>query len=49
MNELGWAPSVTFEAGIAKTIDWYVANEKWLNDIISGQYQKYYEDMYGNR
>ena len=49
MNELGWAPSVTFEVGIEKTIDWYLGNEKWLNDVISGQYQKYYEDMYGNR
>ena len=49
MSELGWAPSVTFEVGIEKTIDWYLGNEKWLNDVISGQYQKYYEDMYGNR
>ncbi len=49
MTELGWAPSVTFEVGIDKTIDWYLANEKWLNNIVSGQYQAYYDQMYGNR
>ncbi|RKY08331.1 MAG: dTDP-glucose 4,6-dehydratase [Planctomycetota bacterium] len=49
MTELGWAPSVTFEVGIEKTIDWYLANEKWLNNIVSGQYQAYYDQMYGNR
>ncbi len=49
MNELGWKPTVTFEEGIAKTIDWYLANTEWLNHIVSGQYQQYYEDMYTDR
>jgi dTDP-glucose 4,6-dehydratase len=49
MNELNWRPSVTFEQGIAKTIDWYLANRKWLANIVSGDYQKYYESMYSNR
>ncbi len=49
MTELGWAPSVTFEVGIDKTIDWYLANKKWLDNIVSGQYQAYYDEMYGNR
>jgi dTDP-glucose 4,6-dehydratase len=47
MNELGWKPSLQFEEGIAKTIDWYLANEKWLNDVTTGTYQQYYEKMYG--
>lgn len=45
-KELGWRPSVTFEEGLAKTIDWYLANEKWLNNVTSGDYQKYYENQY---
>ena len=49
MNELGWAPSVTFDEGMNKTIDWYLANEKWLKNIVSGAYQKYYDDMYSGR
>ncbi len=49
MNELGWSPSVTFEQGIVKTIDWYLANTAWLNHIVSGQYQQYYQSMYANR
>jgi dTDP-glucose 4,6-dehydratase len=49
MNELGWRPSVTFEQGIVKTIDWYLANTAWLNHIVSGQYQQYYQSMYSNR
>jgi dTDP-glucose 4,6-dehydratase len=49
MDELGWSPSVTFEDGISKTIDWYLQNEKWLGNVVSGDYQKYYEQMYGNR
>lgn len=47
MTELGWAPSLQFEEGIEKTVDWYLENEKWLNNVVSGGYQKYYEDMYG--
>ena len=49
MGELGWAPSVTFDEGMNKTIDWYLANEKWLKNVVSGQYQKYYDDMYSGR
>ena len=48
-NELGWEPSLQFEEGIEKTIDWYLANEQWLNSVTSGDYQKYYEDQYGKR
>ena len=49
MNELGWAPSVSFEEGIVKTIDWYLANTEWLANIVSGEYEKYYESMYAGR
>ncbi len=49
MTELNWQPSVTFEKGIQKTIDWYLENKKWLNNIVSGDYQKYYDAMYANR
>ena len=48
-NELGWLPQTKFEDGIAKTIEWYLANNDWWQEIISGEYQKYYEKMYGNR
>ena len=46
-NELGWKPSLQFEEGIEKTVDWYLANEAWLNNVTSGNYQKYYEEQYG--
>lgn len=49
MTELGWKPSVTFEEGIVKTIDWYLNNEKWLKTVVSGDYQKYYDSMYSDR
>ena len=45
-KELGWSPSVTFEQGLEKTIDWYLSNEDWLNNVTSGDYQKYYEKQY---
>ncbi|WP_420604337.1 dTDP-glucose 4,6-dehydratase [Flagellimonas sp.] len=45
-KELGWEPSVTFEQGLEKTIDWFLANEKWLNNVTSGEYQEYYDKMY---
>ena len=45
-RELGWEPSVTFEEGLAKTIDWYLNNETWLNNVTSGSYQAYYEKQY---
>lgn len=46
MNELGWNPSVTFEEGLAQTVDWYFDNWEWIDNITSGEYQKYYESMY---
>ena len=46
-EELSWVPSLQFEEGIDKTIDWYLNNEAWLNDVTSGAYQGYYEGMYG--
>ena len=45
-EDLGWKPSVTFEEGLAKTIDWFLENEDWLNNVTSGDYQKYYENQY---
>lgn len=48
-KDLGWEPSLTFEEGIEKTVDWYLANEAWLNSVISGDYQKYYETQYQDR
>lgn len=45
-NELGWEPSVTFEQGLSKTIDWYLQNEEWLNSVTSGDYQQYYQKQY---
>lgn len=49
MNELGWEPSVTFEQGLEKTIDWYLSNNEWLQKITSGEYLQYYEKQYTNR
>jgi dTDP-glucose 4,6-dehydratase len=49
MSELGWRPSVSFEEGINKTIDWYLENADWLGHIVSGDYQKYYDSMYAGR
>lgn len=48
-EELNWLPSLQFEEGLGKTIDWYLSNEEWLNSITSGNYQKYYEQQYVNR
>jgi dTDP-glucose 4,6-dehydratase len=48
-KELGWSPSVTFEQGLAETIDWYLNNEEWLTNVTSGAYQQYYNEMYTNR
>jgi len=48
-NELGWTPSVTFEEGLEKTVDWFLENEEWLNDVTSGNYQQYYQSQYANR
>jgi len=49
ISELGWKPSVTFEEGIVKTIDWYLDNGPWLAHVVSGDYQKYYDTMYSGR
>ena len=48
-NELGWLPETKFADGIKKTIDWYLTHREWWETIISGEYQNYYEKMYGNR
>ena len=45
-RELGWSPSVTFEQGLAKTIDWFLNNQEWLDHVTSGDYQKYYDNQY---
>ena len=49
ISELHWKPSVTFEQGLEKTVDWYLANQEWLNHVTSGAYQQYYQNMYSNR
>jgi len=49
MNELGWKPSLQFEEGIEKTVDWYLNNSEWLNNVTSGAYQTYYNNQYLNR
>ena len=49
MQELGWEPSLQFAEGLEKTVDWYLSNEKWLKDVTSGDYQKYYTTMYQGR
>lgn len=48
-NELGWLPETKFDDGIVKTVQWYLDNQAWWKNIISGEYQDYYEKMYGNR
>ena len=48
-RELGWRPSVTFEQGLERTIDWYLANTEWIENLTSGRYQEYYDRMYGGR
>ena len=48
-NELGWKPSLQFEEGLEKTVDWYLNNSEWLNNVTSGNYQNYYNSMYANR
>ena len=47
-NDLGWKPSLQFEEGLSKTIDWYLTNSKWLEDVTSGAYTSYYEKQYGS-
>ncbi|MFM1914445.1 MAG: dTDP-glucose 4,6-dehydratase [Bacteroidota bacterium] len=48
-EELGWTPSISFEEGLSKTVDWYLENEAWVNQVTSGAYQAYYENMYGSK
>ncbi|TDO60321.1 dTDP-glucose 4,6-dehydratase, partial [Sunxiuqinia elliptica] len=48
-KELGWVPSLQFEEGLEKTIDWYLENEVWLKNVTSGDYQNYYEEQYQKR
>ena len=47
-DELGWQPSLQFEEGIEKTVRWYLQNQKWMDQITSGEYEKYYQSMYKN-
>lgn len=48
-KELGWEPSLQFEEGIERTVKWYLDNQEWMDNVTSGDYQKYYQNMYGNR
>ncbi len=48
-KELGWEPTLNFEIGMAKTVDWYLKNNDWLQNVISGDYEKYYDDQYVRR
>jgi len=49
MSKLGWKPSVTFEQGLDITVDWYLQNQEWLQNVVSGNYEMYYETMYKQR
>lgn len=49
VTELGWYPETTFEEGIEKTIKWYLDNQDWVEEVVSGDYQNYYDNLYGNR
>ena len=48
-RDLGWYPETDFETGIRKTVKWYLEHQDWVNEVVSGDYQKYYEEMYGNK
>jgi dTDP-glucose 4,6-dehydratase len=48
-NELGWEPSINFEEGLERTVDWYLSNKKWLDHVTSGSYKNYYQDQYSVR
>ena len=48
-KELGWKPSLQFEEGIEETVKWYLENQEWMDNVTSGDYKKYYENMYKNR
>lgn len=49
VDQLGWKPSITFEEGLEKTVDWYLSNKDWVEQVTSGAYQLYYEEMYSKR
>jgi len=49
IEQLNWQPTVSFEEGLSKTIDWYLQNSQWLANVVSGEYQNYYDTMYTNR
>ena len=49
MRELEWKPSLQFEEGLTKTVQWYLQNQEWLNHVLSGEYEQYYNEMYGKR
>ena len=49
MNELGWKPRVTFEQGLAQTVDWYLANTRVADSVTTGAYQDYYQQQYAKR
>jgi dTDP-glucose 4,6-dehydratase len=48
-SELGWRPGTDFDTGIAQTVEWYASNQTWLDQVVSGDYRKYYQQMYGQR
>ena len=48
-EELGWEPSLDFRRGLEKTVDWYLAHGQWMENLISGAYQRYYKEQYGGR
>ena len=48
-EELGWTPSISFEEGLSKTVDWYLENQEWVEKVTSGAYQDYYKTMYDQR
>ena len=48
-SELNWRPSITFEEGLEQTVDWYLANSEWIDEVTSGAYRDYYTNMYDGR
>ena len=48
-DELGWEPSLQFEEGLIKTVQWYLDNQEWMDRVTSGDYMEYYNNMYNNR
>lgn len=48
-NELGWKPTTSFEEGLRKTVNWYINHEEWIEEIVNGNYQNYYQEMYSDR